>query len=90
MTFDYLSSVRLQNITSIDNSLTLINYIRTLNFIVDGFTCGNTEINTTGKDHSCLTISKFSNITFELTNSTFFNKNLTNNYVIEAISDEIS
>jgi len=41
MTFDYLSQVTLLNVVSMDNSLTHINYIKTLNFIVDGFVCGN-------------------------------------------------
>jgi len=73
-----------------DNSLTHINYIKTLRFIVDGFVCGNTYLSSSENDRSCLRMTDFSKINFTITNSQFFNKYLVDNFLIEASSEQKS
>ena len=87
MTFNYLTSVTMLNMLSMDNSLTLMNNIKPLRFFVDGLSCGNTQLNLSGNDYSCIQLSDFSKINLTISNSHFFNKKLTNNYVIDASSD---
>ena len=69
LTFDYLSNVTLVNIITMDNSLTFVNYIKTLSFIVNGLTCGNSYLNSSGNDNSCIRISEFSKINLTILNS---------------------
>ena len=69
MTFDYLSSVTILNMQSQDNSLTLLNYIKTLNLTLDRLSCGNTFLSDSGTDHSCIKLSDFSTLTAIITNS---------------------
>lgn len=90
VTFDYLSEVTFLNVVFMDNSLTHINYIKTLSLIVDGFICGNTQLSSSINDNSCLRITEFSKINCTIKNSQFFNKNLVNNYIIEASSEQNS
>ena len=89
MTFNHLSNVTVLNIESIDNSLALLNYMKALSFTVDRLSCGNSQLfsSISKNDKSCIKISEFSSINFTITNSLFFNKNIINNYVIDASSD---
>ena len=74
-----------------DNILTLGYFIRTMNVQISNLTCGSTSIkNTNIYDKSCINIFDFNQLNFSISNSKFFNKNLLNDHVIKATSDQSS
>lgn len=87
---DYVTKATLYNVTSMDNIMTLIYFVHTLTFHINTLTCANTAASTSVLDQCCIYMSDFKKLNFTMTNSIFYNKYLSNTYLIEGTSSEYS
>ena len=87
---DYVTKATFYNVTSMDNIMTLIYFVHTLTFHINTLTCSNTIASTSVLDQSCIYMSDFKKLNFTMTNSIFYNKYLSNTYLIEGTSSEYS